>query len=703
MNSKLFSKLAWGNIKNNLKLNLPYAITCILTTSMLYMVSYLANNPSMSTNAKLILNLGQYVVAIFAFIFLIYSNSFIFKNRKKEFGVFNILGLEKRHIAKIIGFETLYMAVFSIVVGLAVGVASSKLLFLGLAKIMHAKLTINLEISKIGIIFSAGIIVAIFVILYIKSVIQIMATKTIDLLKGEQQGEKEPKAKWLLAILGAAALGYAYYLSLTIKNPLKAMNSFFIAVIFVIIGTYLLFTAGSIVLLKCLKKNKNYYYKTNHFISVSGMIYRMKQNAAGLSNICILSTTVMVMLSSSISLFTGIDASVNTTCPATFVATVSPITLDYDKFESLNNDNFSKMVYSFKDIHKTGMSAIGQVQQAVQQEINEKGLTVESENILPFFSVATLAQDENCEKFKIASTYNLTIDNISEFSSLQVITCDAYNQMTGENLVLEENQVASYITQNGHIVKDNKTFELTDLGLKFDVAKNITKSNVIFDGESFGGANIAIVVKDFKVFDKIFTQYCNTIENPEQNYSSSPFNYCYLCNVDADENQQKEIAKSVDSEMRVLSSSYDAIFDIIYHAEAEQGLFELYGSVLFLALFLGILFTVAMILIIYYKQISEGYDDKKRFEIMQNVGLSQQEVKSAINSQVLTVFFLPLITAFIHMLVACPILKGLLSLMSLGNTKTFVLSTASSIVVFAVIYLIVYMITSRVYYKIVKK
>ncbi len=660
------------------------------------MVSYLATNPSMSTNAKLILNLGQYVVAIFAFIFLIYSNSFIFKNRKKEFGVFNILGLEKRHIAKIVGFETLYMSLFSIIVGLAVGIASSKLLFLGIAKMMKVKLDISLEISKDALVFATVIIVAIFIFLYIKSVISVYATKTIDLLKGGQQGEKEPKAKWLLAIAGVGTLGYAYYLSLTIKNPMKAMNTFFIAVLLVIIGTYLLFTAGSIVLLKCLKKNKNYYYQTNHFISVSGMIYRMKQNAAGLSNICILSTTVIVMLTSAISLFSGMNELLDDTCPTTFVVEVRPDSTK-DNDQNLTAENIKNYAYPFKDVHKNGMSTIGQAQLETQKAISNYDVKIKSEKIIPVFAPAILSKDDKSEKYEMVNTFNLTIESVANFGALYVVTADTYNMATGENLALEQDEVATYIEDdNNKIVDNNKTFEIGSL--KFNVAKHLKKNLNLGQGSISAGKSVLLVVKDLTTLDKL---YSLQFDNFNENSSVTTMDYLYYCDTNASEQQQEKMAKEINA--NTVDLSENSRIELSYRAEMKQFLSEFYGSIFFLALFLGILFTVAMVLIIYYKQISEGYDDRKRFEIMQNVGLSRKEVKSAINSQVLTVFFLPLITAFIHTLFACPILSSLLTMLGLSNKRLFIVSTGSSMLIFAVLYLVIYFITSKVYYKIVKK
>ncbi len=320
MNSSLYAKLAATNIRKNAKNYLPYILTCLITIMMFYMMCFLANNSALGSMAgggslSIILSLGTIVIGIFAVIFLFYTNSFLIKRRKKEIGLYNILGMEKKHIAKVLAFENLYVAIISLTLGLSFGILLSKLMVLTLGKLLNFKIAFGFEISEFALLTTLILFVVIFLLLLLSNLRQIHLANPIELLRGKQVGEKEPKTKWILALIGLACLSGGYYISVTTKSPLQALGLFFVAVILVIIGTYCVFTAGSIAILKILRKNKRYYYKANHFISVSGMIYRMKQNAVGLANICILSTMVLVMISSTVSLYIGFEDTLRSMYP----------------------------------------------------------------------------------------------------------------------------------------------------------------------------------------------------------------------------------------------------------------------------------------------------------------------------------------------------------------------------------------------------
>ncbi|MFR8546962.1 MAG: ABC transporter permease, partial [[Clostridium] scindens] len=321
MNSSVYGKLAVTNLKNNRKTYIPYMLTAILTVMMFYIIDALSRNKSVGDgNLRLCLSWATVVIIVFAVIFLFYTNSFLIKRRKKEIGVYNILGMGKRHIARMLTIETLIIAVISIVVGLVAGIIFSKLMFLALLKVIHYDVNMVFELSVRALLNTLLLFTVIFAMTLIYNLLQIRLSNPVELLRGGSQGEKEPKTKWLLTIFGVVAIGIGYYIAITTESPLTAITLFFLAVICVIIGTYALFTAGSIALLKLLRKNKNYYYKTSHFTSISGMIYRMKQNAVGLANICILSTMVLVMISTTISLYTGMNDVLETRFPTEFEA-----------------------------------------------------------------------------------------------------------------------------------------------------------------------------------------------------------------------------------------------------------------------------------------------------------------------------------------------------------------------------------------------
>ncbi len=308
----MYPRLAFDNIRKNARTYIPYILTCSFATAMFYIMKSLSLNEGIENvqggdTIVPMLSLGTYIIAIFSCIFLFYTNSFLMKNRKKEFGLFNILGMEKRHISKVIGYESLYVAIISLVTGIFAGIILDKLMYMLILKIMSAEIPLGFYISKNAIISTVILFGILFLLIFLNSLRMIHLSKPIELLKGGNTGEKEPKAKWFLALMGVISLGAGYYIALTVKNPINALLLFFVAVVLVILGTYLIFTAGSIALLKILKANKKYYYKTNHFISVSGMIYRMKQNAVGLANICILSTMVLVTLSPTVSMIVGVE------------------------------------------------------------------------------------------------------------------------------------------------------------------------------------------------------------------------------------------------------------------------------------------------------------------------------------------------------------------------------------------------------------
>jgi len=666
MNGSIYRKLAFDNIRKNSRTYIPYIITCILTIAMYYIMKSLSLNKGIQEiyggeTVRFTLELGTHVIEIFAFIFLFYANSFLTKNRRKEFGLLNILGMEKRHISKLIAYESIYTTLISFAGGLATGILLDKLMYLLITRLLDADIKLGFYISREAVLYAIVLFGILFFLIFLNSLRMIHLSKPIELLKGGNIGEKEPKAKWILALLGFGCLGAGYYMALTVENPIEALAKFFVAVVLVIVGTYLVFTAGSIALLKILKKNKRYYYKTNHFISVSGMIYRMKQNAVGLANICILSTMVLVMISSTSSLIIGTEDILKERYPY-------QINLyQYSNNESDNQD-FSEV------ISKTA---------------ERENIKIKSE--ISYENLEFMVVYENDDTFKLTGNYISNTDNVYY---LFFVTAEEYAEYTGDEINLESDTDVYLWSEDKKYSKDY--FNLLDE--KYNIVKHTDK----FIGNGTLSSNIlagyGVVVKDMSVMQKICEQ-----QKKIYGENASDIEIFYGLDIMGDEDTQTDFTDKLDSEI----SSYFGETKISYRIEGREkerdNAYGLYGSLFFLGMFLGVMFIIATILIIYYKQISEGYDDKNRFEIMQKVGMTEHEVKSSIHSQVLTVFFLPLILAGVHIVFAFSIIKKILLMLMFTNIKLYVACTVISFLVFAMIYILIYLLTAKVYYKIVKR
>lgn len=662
MNKLFYPKLALTNIKKNSKTYIPFLLTCVITIALFYDICSLAGNSGLDSmpgagEMRMMLTLGTYVVGFFSIIFLFYTNSFLMKRRKKEFGLFNILGMEKRHVSLIIAFETLFTAVISLSLGFLIGISLDKLLFMAIGKMFDSNITLGFYISSSAIKTSLILFGLIFLFMYLNSIRQIKLANPIELLHSTEYGEKEPKSKWIMTILGIVCLSIGYYISLTTKNPITAMMLFFCAVILVIIGTYLLFTAGSVTLLKALKKNKGYFYKPNHFISVSGMIYRMKQNAAGLANICILSTMVLVMISTTFSLWIGIDDLTRQRYPREIVA-----------YTNANEDD----IQTIRDVS--------------DQLLKDKNL--EKENILDYRYVEFTGYQK--EQSILTDRKNIYANMTDAICTVMVTDLDDYNQSMNTNYTLNENEILLYGNRKEF---EYDQFEVFDY--KFKVKEQVDE----FMGNGNSAANVAsgyfIVVKDETIVNDIYRLQKEVYGD----YASNLYNY-YGFDIDASDTVIKEYYHSL---VRNLGDVGLEGYDVECKTISYAGFIALYGGFLFIGIFLSILFIMATILIIYYKQITEGYEDKERFEIMQKVGMDHKLVKKSINSQVLTVFFLPLVTAVIHLAFAFPIVSKLLSMLMLSDIELFIYCTLGCIGVFTLVYILIYSITAKSYYSIVKR
>ena len=632
-----------------------------MTVAMFYIVKSLSYNPGLknmvgSNTMMTMMSMCSVMIALFAIIFLFYTNSFLVKRRKKEFGVFNILGMEKSHIAKTMAWENFYVTLISIAGGLVIGIALDKAMFLLIAQVLNEEISLGFFISDKAIISTVVMFCIIFLLILLNSIRQIKTANPIELLTAGNAGEREPKTKWVLTILGLLSLGTGYYIALAIKNPLTALVYFFFAVILVIIGTYMLFTAGSIALLKILRKNKKYYYKTKHFTSISGMIYRMKQNAVGLANICILSTAVLVMVSSTSSLMLGMQDVIATRYP--------------DDFIVYSNETSEERAYESFD--------------AIRELQEKQNLNVTSEREYRYLVFPAFI---NGDTFEVTRDANFS--SLGNLNNLIFVSLSDYNRVMGTDKTLAEDEILVY--------SDRLQFDYPTLKI-FDREYSVKEKIDEFIGNGLIVAVAAntqfIVLPDGTDIEELYALQKETLSD-----GASEIQYYYGFNSDADEETQRAFYRTLLEDY--VGHGYEGTIES--KADSRSEFVGLYGGFFFIGIFLGILFIMATVLIIYYKQISEGYDDKQRYEIMQKVGMTHQEIKNSIHSQVLTVFFLPLIVAGIHIAVAFPIITKLLALLNLLNVQLFLTCTVVCYVVFAVMYLLIYLLTARTYYKIVSK
>lgn len=675
MKKFFYPRLAFDGIRKNKRLYLPYILTQIGMIMMYYIVIFLRYGESLKGTfgegtVSIVLMLGGWVIAIFACIFLFYTNSFLIRRRKKEFGLYNILGMDKKNISILLFWESLITSAISLFCGLVLGVALSKLAELGLVKaIGGTDISYVFHVSPTAILLTVGVFAVIFLLLFINSVRQIMGASAVTLIRSENLGEKPPKANPLLGIIGAALLIGAYITAVVITEPLSAILVFFIAVIMVIIGTYLLMIFGSVLLCRFLQKRKNYYYKPNHFISVSSMTYRMKRNGAGLASVCVLATMVLVMISSTTCLLFGTEDSVNTRYPRDIV-----LSTGFDTIDGLDDSNLKKVaagVDSLAASHKANAS-----------------------NFASYRSVVTVGTISDGGKL-IAGGTGVTIgSNSNAYICFDVVPIEDYNAVMGTNETLEPDEVIVYSYRMKYkydtvTLGDGKTYKVKKIADSFlvdgDSAVNIASSIYIF-------------VPDFKSAATDFAK-------PENHNGVRTVNYKYFRFFDTELDTAGERALCndyIDATKPAMSSYGNMItFSIDSGNVGRDDYYSAFGSLFYLGVMLSVVFIFAAVLIIYYKQVSEGYEDQSRFEIMQKVGMTKKEIRKSINSQLLTVFFLPLAGAGLHMIFASIIIRRILLTFNFNNPVLFAVTTLVCFVVFALFYTLIYRVTSNAYYKIV--
>lgn len=669
MNQSLFPKIAWNNIKKNKNVFFPFFLVSTTMIAMFYMMYAIYENTSEgrsfygAENILLILDMGVKVSAIVSAAVIFYTNRFLMRQRAKEMGLYSILGMEKRHVARIVFFENGMISLGSLATGCVSGILLSKLMYMVMLKMIGQKVAVSFFVSKKGLLLALILFGGIFIINMVFSAIQLGRMKPIELLRQRQKGEGEPKAHWLQAILGVILLGIGYYISITSEDPMKVIGMFLAAVLCVIAGTYLLFQSGLVAWLKLLKKNEKYYYNKKHFITVSSLMYRMKQNANGLATICILSTAVLVTISTTVSLYVGIDDSVAMQHPREVSEE-----FDYDTDVALEDASQPKEQ---------------KIKEITDSYVKKQGLELRNAYGIHTIYTNIKKQEDGSYQLQDKSEGHVFSDTNSIIGLSYGL--DEYNVPLSkeEKLAgLKEGEVWAWAGKG----------KLQD-GMTIKYAQKEYKIHVIPDniaGEEMSGMPTMVVV--FPSYEGLKKEM--TVWVDSQKRCQYDLDWVYHFDLSGTTEQKRNCARTLwgtlEKEGIQGLSSVENIFD------ARKDCLGLYASLLFIGMFVGIMFLIITAMILYYKQISEGQEDRERFIILQKVGMSRQEVRRVITSQILQVFFLPLLVAGIHIVFAFPVLKRIM-LMMLANIKVVVICTIVTFFAFAIVYAIMYCLTAKVY------
>lgn len=669
MKNGIYFKLAFDGIRKNRKLFLPYIGAGAGMVMMSYIIFFLTANERIlalkgGEAIHSTLGFGCSVMAIFSCIFLFYTNSFLIRRRKKEYGLYGVLGMGKRQLVAVCFFENLLVTVFSLFFGLVLGIAFSKFAELGLVNIASGQTDFSFSLEPSAILKTVVTFTAIFVLVFLNSARQMRFSDTVTLLKGESTGEKPPKGNIFLGIIGFLALGWAYYIAVTIEDPVGAMVWFFVAVVAVIIATYLLMISGSVALCRVLKKNKKYYYKKNHFVALSSMAYRMKRNGAGLASICVLSTMVLVTVATTASMFFGAEDSIRVNYPRQINVRCNSqggIEKADENFEALKNK--------------------------VAEETQKRGSALINTREIRYLYAAGSITDSTAYCSRSTEGFFSDLGSLREFL---IVPEDYYGRITGESV-----DVSDGVCAVRTIECDYKQSEISfNGGPAFKVADSSRTNRRFFPERAGSSGCIIVVVKNFDDF----TEYMSVSEE------DTLFSYCcrYGFDTDLSSNAQIELKGYLEEYVSDSNRNY-SYTDVSSRAQNEGDFYGTFGGLFYLGILLSIVFALAAVLIIYYKQISEGYEDSGRFEIMAKVGMTDKEIKSSINSQLLTVFFVPLLLSGLHLAFSLPMIKKILELFGLTNTEQFLLTAGLFFAVFALFYVVVYKLTARAYYGIVSR
>lgn len=657
---KLYRHLAWDGIRKNSRLYVPYLLTGVGAVSFFYILVALSRLPEGtlpgSGSVQVILNLGSFVLWVFSLLLLFYTHSFLIRRLNREFALYNVLGMGKRDIARILCWETLLSGGISLAGGLALGILLSKLAELGLLRMVGAATDMVYRVSAGGLLLTLGLYAGIFLLILISSLVRVGRSTAVQLMRSQAEGEKPPRANWALAVLGILLLAGAYYLAITIREPLAALTWFFIAVLMVILATYLLFISGSVALCRLLQRNPRFYYRKRHFVSVSSLVYRMKRNGAGLASICILGTMVLVMLSSTTCLYFGAEDSLRTRYPRD-----ENITAYFPDRASQSGDLTSLRTAVADAVSRSGMSAA---------------------NVWEYRSVSsvmTLRDGVLSPNEGFGNPVDVTLIPLAD-----------YNAAMGTDLTLSQGQVYVCRSRTGYqgtslTLQNGPTWQVAGLLDNFSPSGSDSASVV---------TQLWLIVPDLSAADAL---------EQVMNRANMGVSRSWSCGFDLGQEPARDEGDPVAAAIReaLVSRQDDIRFNVESLSENRDDFYGSYGSLFFLGILLSVGFSLAAVLIIYYKQISEGYEDQARFDIMQKVGMTRRDIRSSINSQLLLVFFLPLLLAGLHLVFAFPFVHKLLLLFNLWNTRLLVGTTAASFLAFAVLYTLVYRATSTAYYHIV--
>ena len=668
---RLYPRLALDGIRKNRRLYIPYILTCIGMVMMYYIMEFLSNSPLLAQmrggdTVSVVLVLGKFVITVFAALFLLYTNAFLLRRRNMEFGLYNILGMDKRSIGRVIVWESLFVSVLGLAGGLVCGIAFSKFAELGLLKAIHAQIDYRFRVIPASIGMTAIIFACIFLLLTLRSLWQVHRTKPLELMRSENLGEKPPKANWLLALAGLVLLGIAYRMALVNRNPIDALLYFFAAVILVIIATYLLFTAGSVALCRLLQSSRRYYYRKNHFVAVSSMKYRMKRNGAGLASICILSTMVLVMISSTSSLFFGAEDALNTRYPRD-----CEITVYLDSIAELSAEH------------------IDELRGGYAQVFPDYGVT--PQNLLEYRYASIVGMDAGPEVNLDARAVDAAT-NYNQLRQMLFLSAADYNAVSGANVTLEPGTAL--------ICTFRCTFDrerITMGGMTLDI---VGTAEPCFEASEISVSilpGIVLVVPDYETLEPLAGL---------ADYRGEPMlgiRWYYGYDLDAPDTVQAAVLREQSNTLQRTFVNKGNGLSYYYGCRAEEraDFYATFGGLFFLGILLSLVFLFAAVLIIYYKQISEGYEDQSRFAIMQKVGMTGSDIKKNINSQVLIVFFAPLLLAGLHLSFAFPMVWNLLQLFHLQNVVPVIVANVCSFVLFGLFYAFVYKATAHSYYSIV--
>lgn len=675
----LYPKLAWQGIRKNAETYLPYLLMGILMVGVSYIMNYLTRPAlmgalSMGGTTLMVLQMGKIVISVFSVIFLYYCNSFLIRRRMKEFGLYNILGMGKGNIARVMLWETLLTALLVFAGGLLLGLSLSRLVEMALINLLHADYTVPTELFyPDGVTWVLLLFGGIYVLILLANLLRMRLSNPVALLKSENTGEKPPKANWFFGLIGLLILLSAYYVAAVSQSPLEALIFFFIAVLMVIVATYLLLVSGSVTLCRMLRRNKRYYYQTRHFISVSAMAYRMKRNGAGMATICILCTMVLVILTSTVCLYGGTDSMVDAICPQDINLTIGLEARD-------GEENWKRL---------------DAMQQMALDVTEEMGLT--PENITSQRALVATGKVQNGDYGIITDADSLKA-NVLE---LTVYPLSVYEQATGETVTLADRELlyASFKTNEAF---SSMSFYGSAPYRMIRAEKELPKRLLSADYRSAWGC-LVVFTNDAEAFHSEIMALVG--EKSGKAMMMDRLALHFDLDSEADTDTQEKLVKTLRSEaMKLTGKDFYGMSSLNVDTRllCRMDYLSLFGSLFFLGMVLGPLFSIAAVLIMYYKQICEGYEDAERFAVMRKVGLTDAEIRRSVNSQVLTVFFAPLLMAGLHMLFAMPMIRLILGAFGLHNDSLFYGIGIGCYVVFAVIYALMYLLTSRRYYRIVR-